>query len=461
MKPIKKQKKDTLFFKKWSKIVKKNNNITPKMYEKFNVKRGLRNNNGSGVLVGLTEIGDVHGYIIDENENIPVEGRLLYRGIEINDLVNGFQKEKRYGFEEIIFLLLFGELPTKNELKQFCHVLDNKRELPEGFTENMILKAPSNDIMNKLARSVLVSYSFNKNPESRRLDCILKQCIELIARFPTIIAYSYHAKEHYHKEKSLYIHNPKEGIGTAENFLHLVRHNSKYTKTEAELLDLALILHAEHGGGNNSTFSTHLISSADTDVYSSIAAAVGSLKGSKHGGANIHVLNMMNDIKKKVKDWTNEKQVSGYILKIMNKKAFDRTGLVYGIGHAVYTLSDPRAVILKKHAARLAKEKGKEEEYQLYNLVEKLTPDIYKEVKKTKKIISANVDFYSGLVYSMLDIPADLFTPIFAMARIAGWASHLLEERVSGGKIMRPAYKNVSKTYHYTPLTKRIKLNLI
>ncbi len=457
---MKKQKKDTMFIKKWTKVIKKHNNINPKLFKKFNVKRGLRNENGSGVLVGLTEIGDVHGYIIDENESIPVEGRLLYRGIDIKNLVEGFQKEKRYGFEEIIFLLLFGGLPAKNQLKQFCHVLDNNRALPEGFTENMILKAPSNDIMNNLARSILVSYSYDKNPEGRRLDCILRQCIQLIAQFPTIVANSYHAKEHYFKGKSLVIHRPRAGASTAENFLHLIRKNSRYTKIEAELLDLALVLHAEHGGGNNSTFTTHLISSADTDIYSCIAAAVGSLKGLKHGGANIRVLNMMSDIKNNVKDWTNEKLISNYLIKIMQKKAFDKTGLIYGMGHAVYTLSDPRELILEKHAARLAKEKGKEEEYRLYCLVRKLTPDIYKKIKKSDKIISANVDFYSGFVYSMLDIPPDMFTPLFAVARIAGWTSHLLEERISSGRIMRPAYKNVSKISKYIPMNKRHRITL-
>ncbi len=460
MKPEKKQKKDALFLKKMTRIAQKNNKIKISMYEKYNVKRGLRNKNGSGVLVGLTEIGDVHGYIIDENENIPVKGRLRYRGIDIKDIVEGFQKEKRYGFEETAFLLLYGELPNKIQLKQFCHVLDNNRSLPDGFTENMILKAPSSDIMNKLARSVLVSYSYDNSPEGRQLRNILRQCIELIARFPTMVAYGFQAKEHHFKGKSLYIHPPKLGVGTAENFLHLIRPDSRYTMIEAELLDLTLVLHAEHGGGNNSAFTTHLVSSTDTDVFSSIGAAVGSLKGFKHGGANICVQNMMNDIMKNVKDWTNEKQVSDYLIKIIQKKAFDRTGLIYGMGHPVYTLSDPREVILRNHAYRLAKEKGREEEYRLYRLIQKLTPRIYKEKKKTNKIISANVDFYSGFVFSMLDIPPDLFTPLFAIARIAGWSGHLLEERISGGKIMRPAYKNISKSLKYVPINKRKRIKI-
>ncbi len=460
MKPQKKQKKDALFLKKITRIVQRNNKIDLGMYERYNVKRGLRNKNGSGVLVGLTEIGDVHGYVIDENENIPVEGRLRYRGIDIEDIINGFQKEKRYGFEETAFLLIYGELPNKIQLKQFCHILDNNRSLPDGFTENMILKAPSSDIMNKLARSVLVSYSYDKNPEGRQLSNILRQCIELIARFPTMVAYGFQAKEHHFKGKSLHIHPPKSGIGTAENFLHLIRSDSKYAGIEAELLDLALVLHAEHGGGNNSAFTTHLVSSTDTDVFSSIAAAVGSLKGFKHGGANIRVQYMMKDIMKNVKDWTDEKQVSNYLIKIMQKKAFDRTGLIYGMGHPVYTLSDPREVILRKHAYRLAKEKGREEEYQLYQIVQKLAPDIYKEIKKINKFLAANVDFYSGFVFSMLDIPSDLFTPLFAVARIAGWSSHLLEEKVSGGKIMRPAYKNISSPQKYTPINKRRRIKI-
>ncbi|OGS22426.1 MAG: citrate synthase [Elusimicrobia bacterium RIFOXYA2_FULL_39_19] len=442
-------------FIKLAELAKNNSKIDLELYTKYNVKRGLRNADGTGVLVGLTEVGDVHGYIIDENEKVPAEGRLSYRGIDVAEIIKGFQKEKRFGFEEVCYLLLFGNLPGKEELAQFQDLLDENRKLPEGFTENMILKAPSNDVMNKLARSILVSYSYDKNPDDINIKNVLRQSIELIAGMPTMAAYGYQAKAHYYDGKSLFIHNPVKGMGAAQNLLHMIRPDSKYTQLEAEILDLALVLHAEHGGGNNSSFTTHVVTSSDTDTYSAIAASIGSLKGPKHGGANIRVIKMMEDIKANVKNWGSESEVSAYLAKIVNKQAYDKTGLIYGLGHAVYTKSDPRAVILKVKAAELAKEKNRLEEYNLYTIIERLAPSIFNEIKKSNKVISANVDFYSGFVYGMLDIPKDLYTPIFAISRVSGWCAHRIEELVSGGRIIRPAYKSVVKKREYTPLEKR------
>ena len=428
--------------------------IDPDLYSRYNVKRGLRNSDGSGVLVGLTGVGDVHGYIVDEGEASPVEGRLRYRGIDVKDLTVGFQNEKRFGFEETAFLLMFGYLPEKDELKDFSDSIAKNRELPEGFKENMIFRAPSKDIMNKIARSVLTLYSYDENPEDRSIKNVLRQCIELIARFPVLVAYGFQAKQHYFEGTSLYIHNQQENLSTAENFLSIVRPNKEYSRTEAEILDLALVLHAEHGGGNNSTFTVHVVASTDTDTYSSIGAAVGSLKGPKHGGANHSVSMMMQDIMTNVKEVSNESALKEYIRKIFRKEAFDRTGLIYGMGHAVYSLSDPRAILLKAKAKELAKEKGREEEFTLYEEVERLGKIVFEE-EKGSKVICANIDFYSGFVYDMLGIHPDLHTPIFAMARIAGWASHLIEEIVSGGRIMRPAYKYVLPPQKYIPLNER------
>ncbi len=443
------------FLTELARLTKQNNKIEPELFGKFDVKRGLRNADGTGVLVGLTEIGDVHGYIISEKEKVAVEGRLRYRGIEIEDIVTGFQKEKRSGYEETAYLLMFGELPKKKDLTKFCHLLGKNRMLPEGFAENMILKAPSNNVMNKLARSVLAAYSYDKTPEDRSLKNILRQCIGLIARFPTFAAYGYQAKSHYYDGESLYLHTPDEKLSTAENFLLMTRPDKKYTKTEAELLDLCLVLHSEHGGGNNSTFVAHVVTSADTDVYSSVAAAIGSLKGYKHGGANIQVVQMMENIKRNVKKYDDEGEVADYLAKIIKKEAFDGTGLVYGMGHAVYTISDPRAALLKKQAARLAKEKDLEWEFELYSLVEALAPQVLKKIKQSDKTVCSNVDLYSGFVYRMLGIPADLYTPLFAISRVAGWCAHILEENVSGGRIIRPAYKSVAEKREYIPLSKR------
>ncbi|MFA5291579.1 MAG: citrate/2-methylcitrate synthase [Phycisphaerae bacterium] len=443
------------FLTELSRLAKQNNKIDPQLYEQFAVKRGLRNADGTGVLAGLTEIGDVHGYVINEGEKEAIEGRLRYRGMEIEDIVSGFQKEKRHGFEETAYLLLFGELPKKKDLTRFCHLLGKNRNLPEGFTENMILKAPSNNVMNKLARSVLAAYSYDKTPEDRSLKNILRQCIGLIARFPTFAAYGYQAKAHYYDGESLYIHSPDEKLSTAENFLMLTRPDKKYTKTEADLLDLCLVLHAEHGGGNNSTFTTHVVTSSDTDVYSAIAAAIGSLKGSKHGGANIQVIAMMDDIKKNVKNYESENQVADYLARIVKKEAFDGTGLIYGLGHAVYTISDPRTALIRKQAARLAKEKDLEWEFELYSLIERLSPEIFQKIKKSDKKVCPNVDFYSGFVYRMLGIPTALYTPLFAVSRISGWCAHFIEETVSGGRIIRPAYKSVAEKREYIPTSKR------
>jgi citrate synthase len=429
--------------------------IEQNLYIDFNVKRGLRNNDGSGVLVGLTRIGGVTGYIKEEEEIIPVEGKLRYRGIEIKDIVKAISSENRNGFEEIAYFLLFGKLPNKQELEVFNNLLSESYLLPSGFKENMILKAPSIDIMNKLARSVLALYSYDENPDSIDALNVIRQSIELIARFPSMIAYGYQAKSHYFDKKSLYLHNPEKGLGIAENFLRLIRPNKTYTELEARTLDISLILHAEHGGGNNSTFTTHVVTSTDTDTYSAISAAIGSLKGPKHGGANNKVMQMMDNMKQNIGNWEDEKEVQDYIVRILRKEANDGTGLVYGIGHAVYTISDPRAVILRDYAYELAKTTNSEKEFILYDTIERLTPGLINEMKSSAKVMTANVDFYSGFVYSMLGIPPELYTPIFAMARIAGWCAHRLEEIIGGGRIIRPAYKNFGEKSNYIPMDER------
>jgi citrate synthase len=425
------------------------------LYQKYEVKRGLRNEDGSGVLVGLTEIGDVHGYIFDEGERVPVDGRLLYRGINITEIAKGFQNDRRFGFEEVVYLLLFGDLPKKKQLQEFRALLGSNRTLPDGFIENMILKAPSRDVVNKLARSVLVCYSYDSNPDDIRIKNILRQCLELIARFPTMVAYGYQAKRHYFDGKSLFIHRPRPELSTAENLLHLIRSDSSYTRLEAETLDLALVIHAEHGGGNNSTFTTHVVSSTGTDTYSAIAAAVGSLKGPLHGGANLKVMEMMRNIQSNVTDLKDDDQIKNHLTKIVRKRVFDRKGLIYGIGHAVYTLSDPRAVLLKQKAEALAKAKAQSEEFDLYIRVARLAAEVLKSEKASAKSLTANVDFYSGFVYKMLDIPIELYTPIFCIARIAGWTAHRIEEIISGGRIIRPAYRNVVRDRDYITLNKR------
>ncbi|APM37407.1 citrate/2-methylcitrate synthase [Clostridium kluyveri] len=431
------------------------NSIDPELYNKYQVKRGLRDADGRGVLVGLTEIGEVHSYIIDENEVIPIPGTLMYRGVNIQHIVNGFLKDDRFGFEEVCYLLLFGELPNKKELNEFTELVSKYRNLPEDFVRDMILKMPSKNIMNSMARSVLALYSIDDNADNTSTDNVLKQCIRLIACFPLIGVYGYHAFSHYHKNKSLIIHSPEPHLSTAENILHMLRNDCKYTKLEAMLLDLALVLHAEHGGGNNSSFVTHVVTSSGSDTYSVIAAALGSLKGPRHGGANLKVVEMFNDMKENLKDWNDDEEVENYLAKLLNKEAFDKSGLIYGIGHAVYSISDPRAVIFKKYVEKLAKEKGLEAEYNLYAKVEKLASKLMKNLSKVNKDVSANVDFYSGFVYRMLDIPIEMYTPIFAISRIVGWSAHRIEEIVNNGKIVRPAFKCVSRRRNYISLENR------
>lgn len=431
------------------------NSIDPKLYNKYQVKRGLRDADGRGVLVGLTEIGEVHSYIIDENEVIPIPGSLMYRGINIQYIVSGFLKDDRFGFEEVCYLLLFGELPNKKELDEFTELISNYRNLPEDFVRDMILKMPSKNIMNSMARSVLALYSIDNNADNTSINNVLKQCIRLIACFPLIGVYGYHAFSHYHKNKSLIIHSPEPHLSTAENILHMLRNDCKYTKLEARLLDLALVLHAEHGGGNNSSFVTHVVTSSGSDTYSVIAAALGSLKGPKHGGANLKVVEMFKDMKDNLKDWNDDEEIKNYLTKLLNKEAFDKSGLIYGIGHAVYSISDPRAVIFKEHVKKLAKEKGLEDEYNLYAKVEKLASILMKNLSKVNKDVSANVDFYSGFVYRMLDIPIEMYTPIFAISRIVGWSAHRIEEIVNNGKIVRPAFKCVSKRRNYISIENR------
>ena len=446
-----------LFIKKLSALAECNDPIKPALYAQYDVKRGLRNANGTGVLVGLTNVGDVVGYRIGENgEKIPIPGRLLYRGYDVVDLVKDTEKSNQFGYEQCAYLLLFGDLPTQTQLDEFRAFIGMSRTLPPNFTEDMIMKAPSNDIMNKMQRGVLASYSYDEAPEDRSVANILRQCIELISRFSTLAAYGYQAKRRYYDQKSMYIHNPLPTLSTAENFLHLIRPDTEYTKLEADILDLSLILHAEHGGGNNSSFSVHVISSADTDTYSAIAAAVGSLKGRRHGGANVRAAEMMDEIKANVKDWTNEKEVSDYIYKIAKGGAFDRTGLVYGMGHAVYTISDPRQILLRDKAEKLAAEKGCMDEYGLYRTVEKCAPEIIMTLHESKKGICPNVDFYSGFVYGMLNIPRELYTPLFAISRIAGWSAHRIEEIVAGGRIYRPAFKNVCEERPFVPIEERL-----
>lgn len=436
-------------------LVERNISINPELYETYNVKRGLRNKDNTGVLVGLTAIGDVHGYIINENEKVDVEGTLSYRGVDVNDIVEGCIAENRFGFEEVIYLLLFGVLPTRQKLDEFSQFLIQYRDLPDSFTEDMILKAPSCDIMNKLARSVLALYSYDANPDDLSLSNILRQSFELISRFPMLIAHGYQAKAHYYDGKSLFIHSGNPELSIAENFLHMLRADNKFTDEEAKILDLCLILHAEHGGGNNSAFTTHVVSSSGTDTYSAISAAIGSLKGPKHGGANNRVMGMLEEIKANVKSWSDEAEVSEYIAKIINKQAYDKTGLVYGFGHAVYTLSDPRTTLLKRSAKSLAAKKGRSDEYELYSLIERVTPRLFAEIKKTDKFIPANVDLYSGFVYSLLDIPPDLYTPIFAMSRVVGWCAHRIEEVMTSNRIIRPAYKSVVKNKTYSLINER------
>ncbi len=447
--------KEQVIIDKLADMAETNNHIEPDLYKKYEVKRGLRNENGTGVLVGLTSIAEVHGYIIVDGEKVPDAGNLTYRGIPLRELCQGFLQEGRFGFEETIFLLLFGKLPNKDELQEFNETLGNHRNLPNGFVENMILKNPSTDIMNKIQRSLLVSYSYDNNPDDISIRNITRQSVDMIAKMPAMVAYGYQAKSHYYNDASLYIHAPKKEYSTAENILHMIRPDNKFTAKEAELLDLCLVIHAEHGGGNNSAFTTYVVSSSGTDTYAALSAAVGALKGPKHGGANRKVLEMMADIREHISDWNDEQEVYDYLMKIAKKDAFDKTGLIYGMGHAIYTNSDPRAIVLEEKALELAVEKDRVEEFKLYQSVERLSKQLFKDLKGDDFAICANVDFYSGLVYDMLNIPGDLYTPIFAVARAAGWCAHRIEQLVSEQKIIRPAYKSVSSKSSYLPMQER------
>ena len=443
------------FLKKISELSEKSSVIKEELYNKHSVKRGLRNEDFTGVLVGLTHVGDVKGYDMVDGKAQPADGRLAFSGIDVMDLVRGFQADDRPGFDESAFLLLCGRLPNKGELEEFSKHLTELRDLPEHFTKDMILNLKGKDVMNMLARCVLALYALDENADDTSTLNLIRQSMDLIAKFPTIIAYSYYARRHIYEHKHLIIRHPKAHLHTAENFLYMLKGNKKYTELQAKLLDLVLVLHAEHGGGNNSSFTTHVVSSSGTDTYSAIAAAIGSLKGPLHGGANIKVTQMMDNIKENVKNWDNDNEVSEYLLKILKKEAFDKSGKIFGLGHAVYTKSDPRAVLLKEKARELAEESGRIDEFNLYESVENLAPKVFGEYKKNVKIISPNVDFYSGFVYDCLGIPIEVYTPLFAMARIVGWCSHRIEELISGRRIIRPAYKNVIEKGEYSPINSR------
>jgi len=425
-------------------------------YLTYGVKRGLRNPDGTGIMAGLTNICNVHGFLMADGERIPDEGKLTYRGYDVNDIVNACVQENRFGYEETAWLLLFGSLPDEKHLKRFKEILGHYRELPHNFAEDMIMKLPSRDIMNKLAHSVLGLYTFDENPDDTSLENSMRQAIQLLACLPTIMTYAYQVKRRAFDKESMFFHPVDLSLSTSESILRALRADMKFTDSEAKLLDLCMILHAEHGGGNNSTFAARVLSSSGTDIYSAIAAAIGSLKGPRHGGANLRVRTMMNALKEEVKDWTDEDEVYNYLAAIIRKEKGDGTGLIFGFGHAVYTLSDPRAVILKRTAAKIAEEKNMTAEFDLYKLVEKLTPKVMREVKGSSKVICANVDFYSGFVYDMLGIPSDMFTPLFAVSRIAGWSAHRMEEVTYGGRIIRPAYRSMVRSKPYKPLAERV-----
>ena len=439
-----------------SELCTRHGKIDSSLYEKYDVKRGLRDINGKGVVTGLTEISEIYAGKASENgDELPCPGELYYRGYNINELVNGFLNDGRFGFEEIAYLLIFGELPKKQELKEFSQILGQYRTLPVNFVTDIILKAPSSDMMNTLARSVLTLYAYDDNANDLSIPNVLRQCLELIALFPILSVYGYQAYNHYYKGDSLFIHRPQENLSTAENILLLLRPDGKYTELEAKILDLALVLQAEHGGGNNSTFTTHVVTSSGTDTYSVVAAALGSLKGGRHGGANIKVVQMFENIRENISDWSDDEEIKRYLRKMLAGEVFDKSGLIYGMGHAVYSLSDPRAEIFKGFVKRLAAAKGYEKEYNLYEKIENLAPEIISEKRKIYKGVSANVDFYSGFVYEMLGLPRELYTPIFAIARIAGWSAHRIEEIVNVGKIIRPAYKSIMPRREYLDMNKR------
>ena len=438
-----------------SRLCETNGRIDKDLYSKYDVKRGLRDINGKGVLAGLTEISEICSSKVVNGETRPCEGKLYYRGVDVEDVVRGFIHDDRFGFEEVVYLLMFGRLPTPEQYEQIKRILAKYRNLPHYFTRDVILKAPSKDMMNALARCVLTLYSYDPNADDTWLPNVLRQCLELIAIFPVISVYSYQAYNHYHMGQSLIIHSPQPQLSTAENILYMLRPDSKYTKLEAKLLDMSLVLHAEHGGGNNSSFTTHVVTSSGTDTYSAIAAALGSLKGPKHGGANIKVVKMFEDMERNISDFTDEDAVRNYLTKLLHGEAFDRSGLIYGMGHAVYSISDPRARVFKGFVEKLSEEKGRQDEFRLYSMVERLAPEVIAKERRIYKGVSANVDFYSGFVYSMLDLPQKLFTPIFAIARIAGWSAHRMEELVNSGKIIRPAYLNVHDRVEYKDISDR------
>ena len=429
--------------------------IDTELFTKYDVKRGLRDLNGKGVLAGLTNISDVRANKIVDGVQVPTHGKLFYRGYNVKDLVEGFTGENRFGFEEVTYLLLFDRLPDKNELEEFSRLLSGYRSLPTSFVRDIIMKAPSNDMMNTLARSVLTLYSYDDRADDTSLPNVLRQCLQLIALFPMLSIYGYQAYSHYHNGESLFIHQPKAELSCAENILHILRADSSYTPLEAKILDIALILHMEHGGGNNSSFTTHVVTSSLTDTYSVIAAAIGSLKGPRHGGANIKVVQMFEEMKKEIADWSNEGQVADYLTKLLHKDAFDHAGLIYGVGHAVYSKSDPRAVIFKSFVEKLSEEKGLHDEFALYSLVERLAPELISRERPIYKGVNINVDFYSGFVYNMLNLPLELYTPIFAIARIVGWSAHRMEELANNGKIIRPAYKTICTEREYINMSKR------
>jgi len=437
-----------------SKEIAKNNIIPQELYEKNNVKRGLRNANGTGVLVGITHVGSVVGYEKNGDVKIPVQGQLYYRGISLFDIVEGFQKDQRLGYEETAYLLLFGHLPNSKQLAEFNELLEDARTLPHSYKEDVILKIPATNIMNKLQRTVLTLYSYDENPDDTSIENVLRQSIDLIAKLPLMAAYSYQAKKHYFDHESLIIHTPKKGVGIAENFLYLIRPDGKYSREEVEMLDLLMVIQAEHGGGNNSAFATHVVSSTGTDTYAAISTAIGSLKGPKHGGANAMVDGMIRDIEKHVPDFKDDSALESYLRKILKREAFDKTGLIYGLGHAVYTLSDPRAVLLKQKAAQLALHKDRQDEFELISKIESIGCALLNEKVKVDNRMAANVDLYAGFVLDMLGIPEELFTPVFAISRIAGWSAHRLEQ-ILDDKIMRPAYITIRDNTEYIPMKDR------
>ena len=436
-------------------LCKEHTRLDLSLYGKYDVKRGLRDLNGKGVLAGLTQVSNVKAVKVVDGKEVPCEGSLSYRGYSIKDLAAGFTRDNRFGFEEVTYLLLFGKLPNRQELNEFNELLAEQRVLPRYFVRDVVMKAPSKDMMNALSRGVLTLYSYDSCPDDISLPNVMRQCLNLISVFPMLSVYAYQAHNHYNKGKSLYIHNPKKELSTAENILRMLRADKKYTDLEAKILDQALILHMEHGGGNNSTFTTHVVSSSGTDTFSAVAAALGSLKGPKHGGANIKVVKMFQDLKREVKDWEDENAVRDYLKRLLHKQAFDKSGLIYGMGHAIYSVSDPRAEVLRGYVEELAREKGRMKDYRLYSMVERMAPEVIEQERRMYKGVSANVDFYSGFVYSMLDLPLELYTPMFAIARIVGWSAHRMEELINTDKIIRPAYKNVLDPAEYVPLDER------